>query len=143
MNETEINQFVTAIYAILDPSTGELTISNAGHCPLYHISGNNSKEIVRYPASGIPIGVEKDHTWKNEKIYLQSNDLIVFYTDGIIEAENIRGDLYGENNLQKSIRGKEINSASEASHIILQDLSIFVEGTSKGDDIALITLVRE
>ena len=143
LNETEINQFVTAIYANLDPRTGELTISNAGHCPLYHITGNDPKEIIKYPASGLPIGVEKHHRWKNNKIHLQSNDLIVFYTDGIIEAENKRGGFFGEKKLEECVLKYHFDSASDASKMIIQDITEHVEGAANRDDIALITLLKE
>jgi len=143
LNETEINQFVTAIYANLDPRTGELTISNAGHSPLYHITGNDTKEIIKYPASGLPIGVEKHHQWKNNKIQLQSNDLIVFYTDGIIEAENKHGEFFGENKLEECILKFHFGSAIDASQMIIQSISEHVEGAANRDDIALITLLKE
>ena len=61
------------------------------------------KKSLRYPTSGLPIGVEKNRRWKNNKIQLQSNDLIVLYTDGIIEAENKRGGFFGENKFDECI----------------------------------------
>ena len=124
-------------------SAGEITLCNAGHSPLYHIAGNDPKEITKYPASGFPIGVEKNHQWKNYTIQLQANDLLVFYTDGIIEAVNKNGDMFGENKLEDCILRNHFDSASDASQMIIQSICDHVEGADNRDDIAIISLLRE
>ena len=78
-----------------------------------------------------------------QNIYLNEHHTLLFYTDGIIEAENKRGGFFGEKKLEECVLKYHFDSASDASKMIIQDITEHVEGAANRDDIALITLFKE
>jgi PAS domain S-box-containing protein len=143
LNETRVQQFVTAFFGILEPKTGEIIFCNAGHCPMYMVRDDDLLDIRRFKAKGIPIGIEKNEQWKNETIHLQHGEMLLLYTDGIIEAENDKGEFFGEENLVQSLPKYNVSTAAETSKNILHNLKKFVGENTNFDDIALIAIKRE
>jgi sigma-B regulation protein RsbU (phosphoserine phosphatase) len=140
-------QFVTVFYGILDPATGTLIYSNAGHCPPLHFRKDDPDvhELVR---TGIPLGIFEDRRWEQETVQLDVGDVLVLYTDGITEAYRKVPWLFGEERLLGSVRatldtaGSQRPSAQAIQDGILADVHRFVGGAPRSDDIALAILVR-
>ena len=143
LTETRIEQFVTVFYGVLNPQTGEMVFSNAGHCPMYVVRQKNPGSIERWKAEGLPLGIEENHLWKENMITLEPGDMFVLVTDGIIEAEDHQGNFYGENNLLNCLVSCKADTVSETTEKILQSLNQFTGERSKLDDIALIAVRRE
>ena len=143
LNQTQINQFVTAFYGILNPKTGEIVFSNAGHCPMYLVRDDDLLDIRRFKTKGIPLGIENDNRWELENIVLHSGEMILLYTDGIIEAENDQGEFFGEENLVQSLPKYNASTAFKTSKKILKNLRTFVGKNTSFDDIAIIAIKRE
>ncbi len=81
--------FCTVYYLVIDLQTGALTAANAGHHPALHIAG----EVRSFgEPSGPPIGVVADFTWSDTTTQLGVNDLVLLYTDGLVEARQGRGE---------------------------------------------------
>lgn len=148
LRDTGADQFVTVFYGILDPNQGMLMYANAGHPPPFHV-GASEDDIGELTGTGIPLGVFQDRGWGQEGLQVDPGDTLVFYTDGITEACNAQGELFGEGRLRGSVRaalapaGSQRRSAQEVQDAILADVQSFVGEVPPSDDIALVVLMRE
>lgn len=124
----ESGTFVTAFYAIYDPHTLRLTYSSAGHNPprLRHC-GSNTVEILDQ-AQSLPLGVIEDAEYHDARKILTPNDRIVFYTDGIVEAENHNGELFGDKRLDAVL-----SECRQLPQEIIDDLLASVENHTHGE----------
>jgi len=143
VKDTVTNHFVTVFYGILDPITGTLVYSNAGHCGPYLFRGLDDGSIRSLINTGMPLGVFGDETWEQRCIHLAPGDVLVLYTDGVIEAENAQGAFLGIDQLLDSVRTNLGHSAREIQNGILANVHRFAGDMPQSDDIALIVLLRE
>jgi sigma-B regulation protein RsbU (phosphoserine phosphatase) len=92
----EPERCVTAWYGVLDANAAVLTYSNAGH--LYPIVVNKDS-VERLSEGGMLLGAIPDIPYNEDRIHLRSGDLLLFFTDGLTEAENKYGEAFGEERL--------------------------------------------
>jgi serine phosphatase RsbU (regulator of sigma subunit) len=144
VNETLVaripsNTFVTCFYAILDPKSGTLRYANAGHdLPYLRRVGGDAKELR---ARGMPLGLIPGMNYEQKEIVLEADEAALFYSDGLVEAHDQRGEMFGFPRLRWLVakHGQE-RSLEEA---LLEELYTFVgEGWEQEDDITLLTLRR-
>ncbi len=143
MNDTRSCHFVTAFYGVLDPETGELSYCNAGHCPPFHLSADEAGGVQRIVRTGIALGLFADFNFEKAVLKLDPGDSLILYTDGITEARNVEGMLYGEGSLLESVKSRRGSPIHEVQDTILSDLGKYVGDTPQSDDIALIILRRD
>jgi serine phosphatase RsbU (regulator of sigma subunit) len=132
------NMFVTCFYAILDPKTGSLRYANAGHDLPYLWHGGDAEDLR---ARGMPLGLMPAMSYEEEEIVLETGQSVLFYSDGLVEAHDPEGEMFGFPRLRALIaeHGEE-ESLEEA---LLEELYSFVgEGWEQEDDITLLTLTR-
>jgi serine phosphatase RsbU (regulator of sigma subunit)/predicted ester cyclase len=132
------NMFVTCFYAILEPESGSLTYANAGH-DLPYLHRNGEAEELR--ARGMPLGLMPGMGYEEKEIELDVGEGVFFYSDGLVEAHDPEGEMFGFPRLRALIaeRGEE-RLLEEA---LLEELYSFVgEGWEQEDDITLLTLRR-
>jgi serine phosphatase RsbU (regulator of sigma subunit) len=132
------NMFVTCFYAILDPKSGSLRYANAGH-DLPYLHRNGDAEELR--ARGMPLGLMPGMSYEEGEVSLGEGNCLLFYSDGLVEAHNPQGEMFGFPRLRAFVaeHGKE-HSLEEA---LLEELYSFVgEGWEQEDDITLVTLRR-
>jgi phosphoserine phosphatase RsbU/P len=89
---------------------------------------------------GIVMGIIEDAQYKESRIKFSSGDMAIFYTDGITEAMNSQGELYGVNRLIEVIRDNCLLETKEILNKILADISKFSQNTEQHDDITLIII---
>jgi len=132
------NMFVTCFYAILDPKSASLRYANAGHDVPY-IHRNGAAEELR--ARGMPLGLMPGMGYEEKEIVLEEGEAALFYSDGLVEAHNPNGEMFGFPKLRALIaEHAEKDSLEEA---LLGELYSFVgEGWEQEDDITLLTLRR-
>jgi serine phosphatase RsbU (regulator of sigma subunit) len=135
------NLFVTCFYAILNPKSGRMRYANAGHdLPYLHrTSGEEAAEDLR--ATGMPLGLMPKMGYEEKQTILQAGEAALFYTDGLVEAHNPKGEMFGFPRLRALIakHGKE----RSLGDFLLEELYSFVgEGWEQEDDITLLTLRR-
>ncbi len=135
-----MGQFVTAFYCIIDSVTGELVYSNAGHCPpqVYRANTKTIEKLVT--TGGLPLGVTANGGYECSKTELAPGDIFVFYTDGIREAMNSEGEMYGEVRLQRVLLDSEGSGAEEVKNEILRDVCDFCGGEPLKDDLTIVVL---
>jgi sigma-B regulation protein RsbU (phosphoserine phosphatase) len=134
------NMFVTLLCAIYEPQAGKLTYASAGHPAAVIIRGGSAKLLSVEPdlAAGIRAGIAA----ASEAVELQSGDCVVFYTDGVTEAFNAAGDLYGEEQLLEELGKLSGRSAAETTAALLNSVRAHANGHPQSDDIAILTLRR-
>src|SRR5246127_1568946 len=123
-------KFVTLVYAVLDPATRTVVFANAGHLrPLFiDDQGEQFLEVAR----GLPLGLAIGD-YSETSITLSEGSKLVFYSDGITEAENAKGDEYGLCRLAGHA-GKTGSSAVS----IVDDVRSFVDGANLRDDASVV-----
>jgi serine phosphatase RsbU (regulator of sigma subunit)/predicted ester cyclase len=132
------NMFVTCFYAILEPRSGHLSYANAGH-DLPYVWHNGECEELR--ARGMPLGLMPSMSYEEKEIDLDVGEGIFFYSDGLVEAHDPKGEMFGFPRLRALVaEHAEEGSLGES---LLEELYSFVgEGWEQEDDITLLTLKR-
>lgn len=136
----QILSFITAFYGVYDPRTRRLVYASAGHNPprLKHCG---AKELTSLADShGLPLGVLENTAYEEAATQLLPGDLLVLYTDGITEAQNPHGELFGLDRLDRVLE----NCRADADEL-LQGVLTAVEGFSQGraaDDDRTLVLVK-
>jgi serine phosphatase RsbU (regulator of sigma subunit)/DNA-binding NarL/FixJ family response regulator len=141
--------FVTAFYGVLDPSTGVLTYCNAGHSPPYLLRAGSGAEMEVLHRTGMALGVIEEETWTQATVRVRPGDVLLLYTDGIVDAQDQRGKVFGNRRLRERVQaGARLSagqrpSAQEIQDALLADVHRFMGGAPQFDDIALMIVVRE
>jgi serine phosphatase RsbU (regulator of sigma subunit)/predicted ester cyclase len=132
------NMFVTCFYATLDPKSGSLSYANAGHDLPYLRRGGDADELR---ARGMPLGLMPGMSYEEKEVVLEKGESVLFYSDGLVEAHNPKGEMFGFPRLRELVaKHGEENSLEET---LLEELYSFVaEGWEQEDDITLLTLER-
>jgi len=144
LTDTRGSMFVTAFFGILEQNTGRLIYTNAGHPPGYIISNPHGKNPIQaLRTTGMALGASETGRWTQKIVKLAPGDLLVLYTDGITEAANPDGVMFGEDRLLDLVLSNTHRSVNDIKHLLLEEVHAFVGGTPRQDDIALIVLRRE
>jgi serine phosphatase RsbU (regulator of sigma subunit)/predicted ester cyclase len=144
VNETLVaripaNMFVTCFYAILDPESGTLRYANAGHdLPYLRRRGGECEELR---ARGMPLGLMPGMGYEQKELVLEGGEAALFYSDGLVEAHDPEGGMFGFPRLQALVA--EHGEENLLEERLLEELYSFVgEGWEQEDDITLLTLRR-
>ncbi|MHB8084878.1 MAG: PP2C family protein-serine/threonine phosphatase, partial [Dehalococcoidia bacterium] len=137
--EAKMGMFVTLFYAVLDPKKSTLQYVNAGHNPPFIVK-KDSQEVVLLRAKGIAMGVIDDVSLEEREIKLESNEMVVFYTDGITEAINIAGEQFGEKRLIDTIYQNLDLPAKDIIVKVKDAVFAFAQNQPQFDDFTLVLL---
>jgi len=143
LKDTRANLFVTVFYGVLDPETGILEYSNAGHNPPYLLSAKEEGKTEALYGTGLPIGIDEDATWSHKSVEILPGDSLVLYTDGIPEAQNGQGDFFQEKALVAAAQNNLGQTAEVIQKAVLDSVYEFIGETPALDDITLMVLVRD
>ena len=133
------NMFVTCFYCILEPESGHLIYANAGH-DLPYLRRSGDAEELR--ARGMPLGLMSGMSYEEGEVSLGVGDSILFYTDGLVEAHDPKGEMFGFPRL-RALLAEHVAEESSLGDFLLEKLYSFVgEGWKQEDDITLLTLRR-
>ena len=131
--------FITMSYLSYHTQTGRLRYTNAGHPPpvLYRASGETFLEL---DAEGLIIGVKRDVEFEERTLGIEHGDLLLLYTDGIIEAEGPGGELFGTRRLRTILAREHRKPACEIISAVLAAVRAFSGANSFKDDISMLVL---
>jgi len=132
------NMFVTCFYAILDPKSGHLLYANAGH-DLPYVHRNGDCEELR--ARGMPLGLMPGMSYEQKEIFLHAGEAALLYSDGLVEAHDLKGEMFGFPRLRGLVADHGENS-SLGDFLLKEFYSFTGEGWEQEDDITLLTLKR-
>jgi len=131
--------FVTLFYGILDHDKKTITCVNAGHNPpiLYRAADGT---LIEFEGTGMALGAKENSPYTSKAFPLAADDVLVLYTDGITEANNEQGAMYGEDRLRAVITSSAGRAAGEILDAILADVKIFSGSAPQYDDITLMVI---
>ena len=139
--DIEIDRYATMSYLKLDLQTGDIEYTNAAHHPtLIYRSREASFEMLDNP--GLPIGVDVHGTYGTVDTRVNPGDILVCYTDGIVEMRDANGDFYGEERLRATVahHARDATAENLRDHI-LHDIESFcgvLNERTQQDDMTLI-----
>ena len=140
--DTPANLFVTAVYGILDPATGTFVYCNAGHNPPYYLDSHKGYREQALTGTGPPLGIFEDRIWESGSVQLAKGDVLILYTDGIVEAQNPQGTFFDSERLLACAHSNLGRSAQQLQDSIIADVNEFSAGAPQGDDLTLVILHR-
>ena len=131
--------FVTCLYALLDPESGQLRYANAGHDLPYH--RHTTGEVTELRATGMPLGLMPGMHYEEKETRLAPGEIILFHSDGIVEAHNEHREMFGFPRLMRLVGAHE--DGKTLKQFILDDLAAFTGANwEQEDDITMVTLQR-
>jgi sigma-B regulation protein RsbU (phosphoserine phosphatase) len=133
---TDSGQYVTAVYAIYDPRTRQITYSSAGH-PSPRIRRRNGSIESLDDGRSMPLGIQGDEPYHEARVFLSPGDTLVLYTDGITEARSPAGDLFDTPRLDEAIARSAANP-DEVVRNVLADVETFCAARPPTDDRTLL-----
>lgn len=139
--ESQNGMFVTAIYALLDPRTGKLEYTNAGHNLPLIFRGNKDK-IEKLAKGGIALGVIENAKYTCHTMEISEKDTLLLYTDGVTEAFSSSGEQFTESRLIDALQKNQYGSASELLESLEDLINIFRQGEPPSDDLTMLAIHR-
>jgi serine phosphatase RsbU (regulator of sigma subunit) len=137
---SDAEKFATLFYAVYEDGSGIIRYSNAGSYPPFVISPDG--RINRLQRGGILIGVERESEYKEGVLKLKAGDLLVIYTDGIIDQESPGGEPFGEQRLIEFFRNNALQSVNALLvEKLFATLLAFGQNSLK-DDMTVVLLRR-
>ena len=132
--------FVTCFYGVLDPQSGQIVFANAGHDLPYLQRDGDARELR---ARGMPLGLMTGMFYEEAETVLTAGDDLLFYSDGLVEAHDPGGEMFGFPRLRELIMVRAAGSGEELVAFLLAELTRFTGADSEQeDDITLVTLER-
>jgi sigma-B regulation protein RsbU (phosphoserine phosphatase) len=131
------SQYVSLLFALWDDESRTLRVANSGAVqPILCRSGQSST----IPAEGFPLGMFPDASYDEYNVTTEPGDAIVFVSDGILDADNAQGDMYGQERLSALLCANRKHSAQQIADAIHADVARFQGDHDRFDDETIIVL---
>ena len=130
------NQFVTAFYGVLDLERRRFTFSNAGHHPALLLRSDGKWRQLK--GGGTVLGIFEGTAYEEQFIDLLPGDLFLLYTDGLVEAENRAGQMFGHKRLERFVRAHAPLDAVELCESIYAEMKRFTRESRLDDDTTIV-----
>ena len=145
-NNAGAGTFISLIFGVLDPLQGTFKFSRAGHNPLLHYSASG-RELKSHRPDGIGLGITSEKLFRKNisesEIDLQRGDILILFTDGVVEATNRQNEFYGDKRLHRKIMGSVNLSSDQILTRLIEDLRTFGDGTSLHDDMTIVIIKKK
>jgi sigma-B regulation protein RsbU (phosphoserine phosphatase) len=122
---------------VLSSEERTLTYCNAGHPPPLLLRDG---KFIDLDIGGLAIGISPSEGYQSGTTRLNPGDVVVFITDGILDALNFQGQPYGKERLMDSIRRQRDLDAAQLAHQLLWDVRRFAGLTDQTDDMTIVTM---
>lgn len=130
--------FVTAFYGVLDPKSGALRYASAGHNPPLLVDARvHVRELDE--AQALPLAIDESTAFEEGEAALRPGDTLLLYTDGITEAQNAAGEMYGRERLLSCVR-EDVPNAQHIIDCVRHKLMAFTGGLPQLDDQTLVAI---
>jgi len=136
---TRAELFITLFYLQYQAKSREITYASAGHSPTLLWQAKNG-ECLRLDPEGLIIGVKEDFVYEQESLRLEEGDVLLLYTDGLIEAENRNSELFGEDRLAELLSETHQLPPQEMIDCIVEQVRIFSGHNNFQDDVSLVVM---
>lgn len=135
----DIDHFATLQVVIYDRGDGSCEYANAGHRPPL-VWRESTGLVDAIDDQNVPIGVEKTTTYGSDRFVLGAEDILVLYTDGVVETMNKNGRQYGMRSLTTLLHKHHALEAKEIAQKVASDLEAFSEGSRQHDDQTVLVM---
>ena len=135
--------FVTMLLGVLDLQTGALELVNAGHEGPWCLGADGSlRQLVAADGEGgPPLCVVDDFSYQVQAVQLRAGDRLCMVTDGITEATNASGDLFGSGRLRAALAAMPpMATAGDVTSQVRHAVGLFVAGAEPSDDLAILVV---
>ena len=139
--DNEAQLFVTVLYAVYDPHTGEFTYASGGHDAPLLVRPDGSSELLPL-TGGIVLGIMPELEYDENSIPVSRGDLLFCYTDGITEAMNEADEQFGMERMQQAFAETPPQDAQDAIRIMVDAVNAFVGDAIQSDDLTCLALSR-
>ncbi|HET9699270.1 MAG TPA: PP2C family protein-serine/threonine phosphatase [Terriglobales bacterium] len=130
-------RFTTAFLAEYDSSNCTLNYVNAGHNPPVLLRGTDVQHLTE---GGVPLGILHDASYQSGQVQLHKGDMLAIFTDGVVEAENVAGQEFGEDRLVQVLRLSNNGTAKQVIGQIMANIEAFVATAPQHDDITCMVV---
>jgi len=137
---TDDHKFATLFYSVLNHESHKFSYCNAGHNPPLLFS--KAAEPVELMTGGIMVGVIEDAPFAKDKVWLQPDDLVLIYSDGVTEALDYEDDEFGEVRLKHLVATHRHASAAEIVDRVISAVQDFAGDMPQSDDITVVAIKR-
>lgn len=136
-----VHFYASLFYAEYEPTTRLLTYVNAGQNPPIVVRClEKQSNVHRLQPGGSPVGMFADSAYESASLQLEEGDILIACTDGIIEAESIAGEPWGQQRLESLFSSCSWQTPKESVHRIVGELSTFRAGETQEDDMTLVVI---
>lgn len=135
------NRFISLFYGILSPTRSTIEYSNAGHNPPLLLTSRTDGPVW-LDRGGTLLGLFPAADYGSEHLTFHPGDILVLYTDGVVEAENVRNEQFSSDRLLELVRANRSQSAARIASIVYQSVADFSSGKPLADDCTLVVLKR-
>jgi phosphoserine phosphatase RsbU/P len=135
----DLEIFATLDYARIDLEAGKMSLVDCGHPPVIHYQKQKGK-CTYHKCSNMPLGMIAEQDYEVLTVDLNSGDVVLFYSDGIIEAESSSGDLYGTERLVSKVEECWELSPESLIEAIREDVDRFSKSETFPDDLTCVAL---
>ncbi len=142
ISKLDLDRFITIVLVLLDFNSNEATIVNAGHLPPV-VRRQAGAEALSTDQSGLPAGIMEDTEYEEFSIPIHPGDVLVLYTDGVNEAQDRDGQLFGNNRVISHLDEKVWESASDFGNSLIAGVRQHLDGSKQEDDVCLVCLRRK
>ncbi|MBI3448397.1 MAG: SpoIIE family protein phosphatase [Acidobacteria bacterium] len=134
------NKFVSFFYGELDRETGVMRYVNAGHNPPYVVRASGQVDSLK--ATGVVLGIFENAKFEEREVTLQPGDLLAMFSDGVPEAQNTDGEMYGEERLIAVLTKNRDQRSAGVETSIFEELLAFAGEAPQYDDSTLVIVKR-
>jgi hypothetical protein len=142
LEDTHGGLFITMFYGLLNPDSGQLTYSNAGHHPPYLVQKTADHPPSALMRTGIPLGVDSQAAWGESSVQIDTGDLLLMYTDGMVDAHNAKGEPMGFKpmlEIASTLRHRTVRDVQDA---LISEVRAYAGSEQQFDDLTLVLLKR-
>ncbi len=142
LHDARAQMFITAFYGVLDLSNGRMLCCNAGHNPPLLINSQNQETYQTLSPNGMALGIDENAAWVAVSQRIGKDDILLLYTDGIVEAMNNDEEFFGFERLHQTIQKVAKHPSTWIIKAIHEKVINFQNGTLPSDDITMVCIRR-
>ncbi len=141
MCDLNLDRFVTAVLAVLDPERNRVAIANAGHMAPIHRQASGEIVECAVAQTGLPLGIMNGNEYEHSEIELANNESLTMYTDGLNEAVSESEAFYGIERIRQCVR-RTSGSPEAQGRALVDDVRAFIGQGDQSDDMCMVTFGR-
>lgn len=135
--------FISLVYGIIDTRRKTFTFSRAGHNPVLHLN-HREGTLRELQPGGLGIGLTREHSFDDNireiRLDLEEGDILMLYTDGIVEALNGKRQFYGTSRLHELLKSMQDDSSERIVTGLFRDVDEFMGSAAQHDDMTILLI---